>query len=191
MPPTDKAAAAQRIQELYKDDMDMMVILLASLTTLGNAEFLDLCKVWGTLFGSPAEKPYLDRVLSGMAAGPGPGSMMTKDMTDTMHRVEAKLVAIEAKLVAVEAKVEAVEAKVEAVEAKVEAVEAKVEAKLEDVGARVEAVDTSVKSSIKDLNKMVYRVLYHFAQALLGLHPPSLYRARHPCRTRTPGAVRH
>ncbi|GIL92365.1 hypothetical protein Vretifemale_19887 [Volvox reticuliferus] len=69
MPPTDdKAAAAQRIQELYKDDMDMMVILLASLTTLGNAEFLDLCKVWGTLFGSPAEKPYLDRVLSGRSA---------------------------------------------------------------------------------------------------------------------------
>ncbi|GIL92372.1 hypothetical protein Vretimale_19853 [Volvox reticuliferus] len=69
MPPTDKAAAAQRIQELYKDDIDMMVILLASLTTLGNAEFLDLCKVWGTtVFGSPAEKPYLERVLAGRSA---------------------------------------------------------------------------------------------------------------------------
>ncbi|GIL83075.1 hypothetical protein Vretifemale_11887, partial [Volvox reticuliferus] len=68
MPPTDKAAAAQRIQELYKDDIDMMVTLAASLTTLGNAEFLDLCKVWGALFGSPAEKPYLERVLSGRSA---------------------------------------------------------------------------------------------------------------------------
>ncbi|GLI68559.1 hypothetical protein VaNZ11_013022 [Volvox africanus] len=61
----DKAAACDRILELFEDDADMCGTILARLWPLGVAEFSDLRDAWANVLGLPAEKIFLKRSFQG------------------------------------------------------------------------------------------------------------------------------
>ncbi|GIL53772.1 hypothetical protein Vafri_9358 [Volvox africanus] len=70
----DKAAAYRRIVELFENDADTCGDLLASLWSLGVAEFSDFRNAWAAVLGLTPEKVFLQRSLQGrsvLAAGLG------------------------------------------------------------------------------------------------------------------------
>ncbi|GLI67575.1 hypothetical protein VaNZ11_011806 [Volvox africanus] len=101
----DKAAAGARILELYRDDPDMGTKLFADIFHLDAAKFTDFRNMWMVAMGLPTEKQVLERILSGMAAGPGPGDMMsTLDMIRQEVKAAAELAANNNQLIRQEVK---------------------------------------------------------------------------------------
>ncbi|GIL42833.1 hypothetical protein Vafri_691 [Volvox africanus] len=74
---TDLRAACKRLAELYKDDLDSAMDLMATLSDLDDDAFLRLRIGWENYIDSPAEKAFVTKRLSDMAAGPGPSSTRT------------------------------------------------------------------------------------------------------------------
>ncbi|GIL93562.1 hypothetical protein Vretimale_11705 [Volvox reticuliferus] len=60
----NKKAAFKRLAELYKGDPDVCPKLMAKLTILRDDIFSNLCAAWESLMDSPAEKAYLELMLS-------------------------------------------------------------------------------------------------------------------------------
>ncbi|GIL61068.1 hypothetical protein Vafri_15463 [Volvox africanus] len=74
---TDLRAACKRLAELYKDDLVSAMDLMATLSDLDDDAFLRLRIGWENYIDSPAEKAFVTKRLSDMAAGPGPSSTRT------------------------------------------------------------------------------------------------------------------
>ncbi|GIL62191.1 hypothetical protein Vafri_16454 [Volvox africanus] len=76
---TDRLETSKRLAELYKDDLTSSLPLMKTLLSLGDDAFLMLRYGWEAYIGSPVEKAFVEMMLSGMSAGPGPSSRMISE----------------------------------------------------------------------------------------------------------------